>query len=185
MHDASVTSLFFHQQPGDNLTVPGPKSKHKPERDLVGIDTQTNRLVFLASASDFEGELALPRSLLKKHTHIKLYSNLIDSHIYVLRNWVIKYLNSQPNFSTIKGELLPHIVKKQLSKPPKNLKGSQLRANAIARTFLITRKRTTTVSKLEKRRLTVTTVAILSQFTTAIAFVVTPYSPLKITSELD
>jgi translation initiation factor eIF-2B subunit gamma len=126
MHDASVTSLFFHQQPGDNLTVPGPKSKHKPERDLVGIDTQTNRLVFLASASDFEGELALPRSLLKKHTHIKLYSNLIDSHIYVLKNWVIKYLNSQPNFSTIKGELLPHIVKKQLSKPPKKPEGKSV-----------------------------------------------------------
>src|SRR5699024_3998768 len=74
----------------------------------------------------FEGELALPRTLLRKHTHIKMYSNLIDSHIYVLKNWVIKYLSSQPNFSTIKGELLPHIVKKQLSKPPKQTEGKSI-----------------------------------------------------------
>ncbi|RZC41892.1 translation initiation factor eIF-2B subunit gamma [Asbolus verrucosus] len=78
MHDASAASLFFHPQAGESLIVPGPKSKHKPERDLVGIDTQTNRLVFLASASDFEREL------------------------------------------------LPHIVKKQLSKPPKVIEGKSI-----------------------------------------------------------
>lgn len=126
MNDASIASLFFHPQAGDISGIPGPKTKHKPERDLVGVDHQTDRLVFLASASDFEGELTLPRGLLRKHTHIKMYSNLVDSHIYVLKNWVIKYLNSQPNYSTIKGELLPHIVKKQLSKPPKATNGKSI-----------------------------------------------------------
>lgn len=37
----------------------------------------------------------------------------------MLKNWVVKYLASAKNFSTLKGELLPHIIKKQLSKPPK------------------------------------------------------------------
>lgn len=126
MHDASIASLFFHPQGGDISGIPGPKTKHKPERDFVGVDHQTGRLVFLASASDFESELTLPKGLLRKHSHIKMYSNLIDSHIYVLKNWVIKYLNSQPNCSTIKGELLPHIVKKQLSKPPKATNGKSI-----------------------------------------------------------
>lgn len=89
------------------------------ERDLIGIDEQTNRLVFLASASDYESDLSLPTTLLKKHTSMKIHSNLIDSHVYVLKNWVIKYLKSEENFMSIKGELLPHIIKKQLSKPPK------------------------------------------------------------------
>lgn len=55
-----------------------------------------------------------------------MYSTLIDSHIYVLKNWVIKYLKSEDSFISIKGELLPHVVKKQLSKPPKpaDTKGS-------------------------------------------------------------
>lgn len=126
MHDASISMLLFHPQIGENILVPGPKSKHKPERDLIGIDKQTDRLVFLASASDFESELSLPCSLLKKHTQIELYSNLIDSHVYVLKNWVVKYLSNQPGFSTLKGELLPHIIKKQLSKPPKSNQGKSV-----------------------------------------------------------
>ncbi|KAJ8977212.1 hypothetical protein NQ317_015387 [Molorchus minor] len=91
-HDASIASMLLHPQPKETIVVPGPKSKHKPERDLIGIDEETSRLVFLASASDFEGELPLPISLLRKHTNLKMYSNLIDTHVYVLKNWVIKYL---------------------------------------------------------------------------------------------
>ncbi|CAG9862528.1 unnamed protein product [Phyllotreta striolata] len=117
-HNASFTSLLIHPQHSEAIIVPGPKSKHKPERDLIGIDEQTNRLVFLASASDFEEKLALPMSLLNKHPKIKMYSNLLDSHVYVLKNWVIKYLKNEENFTSLKGELLPHIVKKQLVKPP-------------------------------------------------------------------
>ncbi|KAJ8966790.1 hypothetical protein NQ317_001729 [Molorchus minor] len=118
-HDASIASMLLHPQPKESIVVPGPKSKHKPERDLIGIDEETSRLVFLASASDFEGELPLPISLLRKHTNLKMYSNLIDTHVYVLKNWVIKYLKSDDKFMSLKGELLPHIIKKQLSKPPK------------------------------------------------------------------
>ncbi|CAH1155856.1 unnamed protein product [Phaedon cochleariae] len=118
-HNASVASLLLHPQNNEGIVVPGPKSKHKPERDLIGIDEQTSRLVFLASASDFESELALPCSLLKKHTKLKIFSNLLDSHVYLLKNWVVKYLKSEENITSIKGELLPHIIKKQLSRAPK------------------------------------------------------------------
>nr|XP_023029177.1 translation initiation factor eIF-2B subunit gamma [Leptinotarsa decemlineata] len=125
-HNASVASLFLHPHSKEPVVVPGPKSKHKPERDLIVIDEQTSRLIFLASASDFEGQFSLPNSLVKKHTNIKLNSNLVDSHVYVLKNWIIKYLKSENSFTSIKGELLPHIVRKQLSKPPESVdtKGS-------------------------------------------------------------
>lgn len=89
------------------------------ELDIIGIDSQTNRLVFLASASDYENEVTLPTSLLKKHTNIVMYSHLIDSHVYVIKKWVVDYLKTLDSFNSIKGELLPHIIKKQLSKPPK------------------------------------------------------------------
>ncbi|XP_057663761.1 translation initiation factor eIF-2B subunit gamma [Diorhabda carinulata] len=116
-NNASIASLLIHPQNTENIIVPGPKSKHKPERDIIGVDAQTGRLIFLASASDFESELSLPVSLLNKHTKIKIYTNLIDSHVYVLKNWVIKYLKSVDNFTSLKGEFLPHIIKKQLWKP--------------------------------------------------------------------
>lgn len=89
------------------------------EKDLIGVDAQTSRLVFLASASDFENSVTLPKALIKKHSNITMYSNLIDSHVYVIKKWVVNYLAKVVNISTIKGELLPHIIKKQLSKPPK------------------------------------------------------------------
>ncbi|KAI4462092.1 translation initiation factor eif-2b subunit gamma [Holotrichia oblita] len=119
-HNASLCTLFFNPQVQEQIVVPGPKSKHKPERDLVGIDTQTNRLVFLASASDFETDVSLPKSLLRKHTYLNVYSNLIDSHLYIIKNWIVKYLKYDQNISTLKGELLPYIIKKQLAKPQKN-----------------------------------------------------------------
>lgn len=128
-HNASVATLMFHSQPSESIIVPGPKSKYKPERDLVGIDEQTSRLVFLASASDFETEVSLPMSLLKKHTNMKMYSTLIDSHIYVLKNWVIQYLKSEDSFMSLKGELIPYIVKKQLSKPQKPTDTNQSMVN--------------------------------------------------------
>ncbi|CAG9773617.1 unnamed protein product [Ceutorhynchus assimilis] len=118
-HNASIASLMFYHQASEPIVVPGPKSKHKPEKDLIGIDEQTQRLVFMASVSDFESQVTLPLSLLKKHTLVKMYSTLIDSHVYVLKNWVIQYLKSERSITSLKGELIPYIVKKQLSKPQK------------------------------------------------------------------
>lgn len=118
-HSASIVGVFFPQRLDCDVVVPGPRTKHKPERDIVGIDAQTNRLVFLASASDFEENLTLKKSLLDKHTDVKIHSALTDSHIYVMRKWVVAYLQHEQGFSTIKGELLPHVVKKQTSRQPK------------------------------------------------------------------
>lgn len=117
MHNASLCALFLKPPAGEHLIVPGPKTKYKPERDLIGIDSQTNRLVFLASASDFESTVTLPKPLIKKHTQITMYSNLIDSHVYVMKKWIVDYLQTEPSISTIKGELLPHVIRKQLLKP--------------------------------------------------------------------
>lgn len=86
---------------------------------MVGIDTHTNRLVFLASASDFEENLTIQKSLLKKHTNVTMHCSLVDAHLYIMKNWVCKYLQHEKSFSTIKGELLPHIIKRQMSKPTK------------------------------------------------------------------
>ncbi|PSN35021.1 Translation initiation factor eIF-2B subunit gamma [Blattella germanica] len=93
-HSAGVVALFFHPQHGDSppIATPGPKSKQKPERDLVGLDAETSRLVFLASVSDFDDSVPLSRRLMRKHNRISI------------------------SFGTLKGEMIPYIVKKQLSR---------------------------------------------------------------------
>ncbi|XP_046390463.1 translation initiation factor eIF-2B subunit gamma [Ischnura elegans] len=114
-YDASLVGVFFPSL-SEVASTPGPKAKHRPERDLVGVDPATSRLVFLASASDFEDSVQFPRAMLKKHQRLSLYSRLVDSHLYILRKWVVDFLAHERTISTIKGELLPYVVKKQLSK---------------------------------------------------------------------
>lgn len=120
-NDASVVSLFINGSSSSadaaSITIPGPKTKHKQEKDLVGINPDNDRLLFLASTSDFEDTMALPAHLLRSHGKIVIHSGLVDAHIYLVKKWVVDYLAKCDRFSTIKGELLPFIIKKQMSKP--------------------------------------------------------------------
>lgn len=122
-NDASVVSLFINGSAADGsstITVPGPKAKHKQERDLVGINPINDRLLFLASTSDFEESMALPAHLLRSHGKVVIHSGLVDAHVYLVKKWVVDYLAKCDRFSTIKGELLPFIIKKQMSRPSRN-----------------------------------------------------------------
>uniref|UniRef100_A0A1B6GVP3 Translation initiation factor eIF2B subunit gamma n=1 Tax=Cuerna arida TaxID=1464854 RepID=A0A1B6GVP3_9HEMI len=133
-HDASLTSLFFQPTLAKYpLPTPGPKSKAKPEQDLVAIDPTTSRLVFLASASDYEETLTLSRGLLKKHGQVRLYSRLLDAHLYVMRRWLCQYLTHNRNMSSLKGELVPYTVKKQFTRPLSKLEQEKAPSIVISR----------------------------------------------------
>lgn len=121
-HDATLTTLFFNNGPEEWIQLPGIKEKNKTDTDFVCIDKETQRLVFLASASDFEDTLTIPRVLAKKFSSISLYSRLIDAHVYVMKRWVVDYIIENDQFTSVKGELVPHIIKKQLSRPKKTEK---------------------------------------------------------------
>ncbi|XP_014363457.2 translation initiation factor eIF-2B subunit gamma [Papilio machaon] len=125
-HDAALTTLFFNNGPEEWQKLPGLPNKTKPDRDLVCVDEETQRLVFLASASDFEGNVSIPKLLVKKFESINMYSRLLDAHVYVMKKWIINYFIDADRFTSIKGELIPLIVKKQLSKPknPAEKKGT-------------------------------------------------------------
>lgn len=116
-HDAVLASLFFNNGPEEWIELPGIKTKAKPDRDLVCIDKETERLCFLASASDFEENVTVPRLLLKKFNSLRMYSRLLDAHVYIMKHWVVNYLVDMDKFTSLKGELVPHLIKKQLSKP--------------------------------------------------------------------
>lgn len=135
-YDAALTTLFFNNGPEEWIELPGVKTKAKPDRDLVCIDKETQRLVFLASASDFEENVSLPRTLIKKFDSISMFSRLLDAHVYVMKNWVVDYLvESADKFISIKGELIPYIVKKQLSRPKDSIekKGTSEKNVAITK----------------------------------------------------
>lgn len=116
-NDASIVSLFINNASENSIIIPGPKYKHKQERDLAGINPKNDRLLFLASTSDFEKKVSLPGHLIRSHGKINIHSGLTDAHIYLVKKWVVDFLSQNEKFSTIKGELLPWIIKKQMSRP--------------------------------------------------------------------
>lgn len=62
------------------------------DRDLIGVQPDTQRLTFLASTSDFEETVRLSERLLHRYGNFTMHSRLVDSHIYVIKKWVIDYL---------------------------------------------------------------------------------------------
>ncbi|EDW02299.1 translation initiation factor eIF-2B subunit gamma [Drosophila grimshawi] len=119
--DASLALLLFKSGFESDVVMPGPKTKHKPERDIIGIHPATQRLAFVFAASDCEDTLNIQRHLLKNKGQLDVYGRLMDAHIYVLKKWVIGYLHRKENISTFKGEFLPHLIKRQQARRSKKV----------------------------------------------------------------
>ncbi|XP_033115124.1 translation initiation factor eIF-2B subunit gamma-like [Anneissia japonica] len=118
-YDSTMTALMMAlpEQSSESLTIPGTKSKKKLEsRDLVGLDEKGQRLVFMAAEEDIEEFLTVRKSILEKHPFIKVGTSLLDAHMYIFKKWVIDYLSEHKNISSVKGELIPCLVKKQFIK---------------------------------------------------------------------
>ncbi|KAK6641810.1 hypothetical protein RUM44_013527 [Polyplax serrata] len=112
-HSASFAALFFLPVQGQPFEVPGVKSKYKAEKDIIGIDLETSRLMFLVSASDFEENVSINSNMLRRHPNLNLRTDLIDGHLYLMSHKLIEYLAMKKGYSTLKGEFLPHVVGKQ------------------------------------------------------------------------
>ena len=108
------------------VTVPGDKkSKYKRERDLIGLSGDTHLCLFTAEADVEEDEVRMGAKMMRSVGAFTVNTNLLDGHLYIMRRWVCDYIISDRNISTIKGELLPIIVKKQFSKPSSNKEETQ------------------------------------------------------------
>lgn len=125
VHSSSLTALFAHStlEP-KQVEVPGPKVKPKKERDIIGIDHRNNnQLCFFKSEADLEdGFISLNRKILYEHPKVTMYNNLLDAHLYIVEKWVCDFIKAEERISTIKGELIPYLVKKQFSVTSKDIK---------------------------------------------------------------
>lgn len=113
-YDASV-AMFLCKIPEQHadIPVPGPKTKPRSEKDFIGLDEKGQRVLFMMSEADLEDEsFTLKRSILKKHPFLNIRSNLTDCHLYMIKKWVVDFV-ADKLFSSIKGELIPHIINSQ------------------------------------------------------------------------
>jgi len=117
LHDAAATILLKY------IPQSGPANpKEKQEEsgvisgDFVGMCSD-GRMVFFTAAADLEEELVLHKTILASYPHMVMHNDLLDTHIYLLSHWVLGILQKyESKISSIKGELLPLLIRLQLTK---------------------------------------------------------------------
>ncbi|XP_043941696.1 translation initiation factor eIF-2B subunit gamma [Protopterus annectens] len=115
-HDATLSMLMRKAQ---DLTepVPGQKGKTKPteQRDFIGVDNTGKRLLFMANEADLEDDLIIRKSVMQKHPRMHIKTGLVDAHLYCLKKYVVDFLADNKSITSIRGELVPYLVRKQFS----------------------------------------------------------------------
>ena len=113
LRGAALTALFAAPgnaapAPGD-VTAPGPKTRHKPERDLVGLTEGGARLSLLASEADFEEEVEMRLAVLRRHPRLLIRRDLLDAHAYLLAPGLLDFVEKSSALSSLKGEVVPQV----------------------------------------------------------------------------
>ncbi|KAM3718948.1 putative translation initiation factor eIF-2B subunit gamma [Dirofilaria immitis] len=95
--------------------VPGPKIKLSKGRDLI-ILSENNQLFFDGSEEDYEETIALNIDLFNKCRTAYLTAKYSDCHLYIMKKWILNIIKKHRNFSSLKADLIPYILKKQNAK---------------------------------------------------------------------
>lgn len=122
--NATLAALMLPGGQDADGVLPGPKPKDKPDRDIVLTHPTTGKFLFMASMNDFEGDIQFPAHLLRSNGKAEAETKLLDSHIYIMKRWVLDFL-AETTFSSIKDKLVPFILKKQMSRPQTSLEADK------------------------------------------------------------
>ncbi|XP_048845491.1 translation initiation factor eIF-2B subunit gamma [Brienomyrus brachyistius] len=116
-HDATLAMLMSKAHEFTE-TVPGQKGKKKTgeQRDFVGVDTSGKRLLFMANEADLDEDLVIRKSIVRRHPRMHIRTGLVDAHLYCLKRSVMDFLAENKSISSIRGELVPCLVRKQFSR---------------------------------------------------------------------
>ncbi|TDH05731.1 hypothetical protein EPR50_G00125400 [Perca flavescens] len=116
-HNATLAMLMSNAHEFTE-TVPGQKGKKKTaeQRDFVGVDQSGKRLLFMANEADLEDGLSIRKSIMRTHPRMHIKTGLVDAHLYCLKKAVVDFLADNKSISSIRGELVPYLVRKQFSK---------------------------------------------------------------------
>ncbi|XP_057714237.1 translation initiation factor eIF-2B subunit gamma [Corythoichthys intestinalis] len=116
-HDATLAMLMSKGHEFTE-TVPGQKGKKKTgeQRDFVGVDQTGQRVLFMANEVDLEDGLSIRKSILTRHPRMLIKTGLMDAHLYCMKKAVVDFLTENKSISSVRGELVPYLVRKQFSK---------------------------------------------------------------------
>lgn len=94
-----------------------PKAKQQEHTfDYVGLDDKKERVLFMTSSADVEDDgLKINKALLRRYPRMKIFTTLLDSHLYVFSKWTLDLLVDEKDkkkcrFSSLKNDFVPYLV---------------------------------------------------------------------------
>ncbi|KAF4089794.1 hypothetical protein AMELA_G00070750 [Ameiurus melas] len=116
-HNATL-SMLMSKVHEFTETVPGQKGKKRAgeQRDFVGVDVTGKRLLFMANEADLEEGLVIRKAIMRKHPRMHIKTGLLDAHLYCFKRSVVDFLVDNKSISSLRGELVPYLVRKQFAK---------------------------------------------------------------------
>ncbi|EEB06616.2 translation initiation factor eIF2B gamma subunit [Schizosaccharomyces japonicus yFS275] len=110
LNNPDALALFSHVPKHEYVTS---LTKEIDEKLIVGLEESSSQLLYNKSSADIDSDVSFRMSLLWKHPRITLTTALADTHIYVFRHWVLDLLKENEELSSLRGDLLPLLVKAQ------------------------------------------------------------------------
>ncbi|GFR91184.1 translation initiation factor eIF-2B subunit gamma [Elysia marginata] len=119
----SCLTVMLSQLPNSittDVVVPGFKAKQRSnleEKISMGFDfNNMEHIVYWKAQVDMEDEfVAFTKKFLNRFPCARIQSNWTDCHAYLIKDFILKYLKDKREVSSVQGELVPLVVKKQMS----------------------------------------------------------------------
>ncbi|KAK9828728.1 hypothetical protein WJX72_001741 [[Myrmecia] bisecta] len=121
---AIMATHYVNQSTATSLLAPrktSPSSETKPGKapkdvDYIGMDEAQKRLLFFASSPEMKSKLRVPLTALKQFGQLTVRTDFVDVHLYVFNlEAMLTALDTRPAISSIKQDLVPHLVRNQFS----------------------------------------------------------------------
>lgn len=128
--DALVTTLIKETPREEAQAGKKPAKEEFGTRDCIALDAAKKRLLFLSnsSAAELESELTIPKQLLRAFPNLTIYNDLMDAHCYFFSRKVWEHMDerrqTRKKLYSIKGELLPSLIRHQYRTPEKPAAGA-------------------------------------------------------------
>jgi translation initiation factor eIF-2B subunit gamma len=119
-HDAVVTAMLCSTPVSGTLDLGSSAGKDKAKKpirhNIIGLDPSKQFLLHVASGAEIEKDTKVQLSILQAVGHMDIHGDLTDAHFYAFnRSALQEVLDQKPEFQSLKLDVLPYLVKSQLS----------------------------------------------------------------------
>ncbi|KAL6223269.1 hypothetical protein ACLB2K_006657 [Fragaria x ananassa] len=119
-HDAVVTTMLCPAPvsgPSDSgSSIAKDKAKKPRNYNRIGLDPTKQFLLYIATGAELEKDMRIQKSILCAVGQMEIRSDLMDAHLYAFKRSVLQeILNQKDKFQSLKQDVLPYLVRTQLS----------------------------------------------------------------------